>query len=145
MVRSLPKTPWALQTLLLIFAWCSYHSFSSPSSPSFTSLPIVLLLWWCFCRGCVSGELGSFIMGRESMASGYRSEVTVTHEETDPYSEWHKASSAFDRIIQREGYKECDSRKEGGYKKRVRQTQTVSVPLGEHMIQTHCCFKHFPL
>lgn len=39
MVRSLPKAPWVLQTLLLIFSWCSHHFSSSPLSPFLPSFP----------------------------------------------------------------------------------------------------------
>ncbi len=61
-----------------------------------------------FAEG-LSGELGSFIMGRESMASGYRSEVTNPWG-TRPLLRMTQSLKCIWQDIKREGYKECDSR-----------------------------------
>lgn len=84
-------------------------------------------------------------MGRESTASGYRSKVTMALWGTSPLLRMTQSLKCIWQDIKRDAYNECDSRKVVRYRKRTRQTQTMSVPLWRAHDPTHCCFNHFLL
>ncbi len=112
-VRSLPKAPWALQTLLLIFAWCSHHSSSFPSSPSFTCLPILLPLWWCFCRGCVSCLQRAWVIHHGTGVNGFWLPFWGHHDPwgTRPLTQNDTKPQVHLTGYQKRRIQECDSRK----------------------------------
>lgn len=107
MVRSLPKAPWALQTLLLIFAWCSHHSSSSPFFylPSHSTSALVMFLQ----RVCLRR---AWVIHHGTWVNGFWLPFWGHHDPwgTRPLLRMTQSLKCIWQNIKREGYKKCDSR-----------------------------------
>jgi len=148
MVRSLPKAPRVLQTLLLIFSWCSHNFSSSPLSPFLPTCPfqspsafaLILFLQRVRLQRAWVIHHGTWVNGFWLPFWGHNGPAVrnwpLTQNDTKPQ-------------VHLTGHqKRCAQWvwfKKGGQMSQPDRHKQWVHRFGEHMIQTHCCFKHFPL
>lgn len=117
--------------------------------PLFTSLPILASFCFrsgnVFAEGVSPGSLGysSWDVSQRLLATVLRSQWPC--DEPAPYSEWHKASSAFNKSSKEMHTMSVTQERRSDTEREPDRHRQWVYHFGEHMIQTHCCFKHFPL